>query len=222
MRILIIEDNAVVADAVREGLKEVGHVVTVELDGQSGFDRVTAEEFDLLILDRMLPSISGDEICHRMRGVESRVPILMLTARAAVGDCVEGLDLGADDYLTKPFAFSELLARVRALLRRGDVPTPPILRLEDLELNPTAHTVERAGKRISLSAREFTLLEFLLRNAERVVSRKSIVAHVWGDELSSNAVEVYMTYLRRKVDKAHEVKLIHTVRGVGYVMRKDP
>lgn len=211
-----------VADAVREGLKEVGHVVTVELDGQSGFDRVTAEEFDLLILDRMLPSISGDEICHRMRGVESRVPILMLTARAAVGDCVEGLDLGADDYLTKPFAFSELLARVRALLRRGDVPTPPILRLEDLELNPTAHTVERAGKRISLSAREFTLLEFLLRNAERVVSRKSIVAHVWGDELSSNAVEVYMTYLRRKVDKAHEVKLIHTVRGVGYVMRKDP
>jgi DNA-binding response OmpR family regulator len=222
LRILIIEDNAVVADAVREGLKEVGHVVTVELDGQSGFDRVTAEEFDLLILDRMLPSISGDEICHRMRGVESRVPILMLTARAAVGDCVEGLDLGADDYLTKPFAFSELLARVRALLRRGDVPTPPILRLEDLELNPTAHTVERAGKRISLSAREFTLLEFLLRNAERVVSRKSIVAHVWGDELSSNAVEVYMTYLRRKVDKAHEVKLIHTVRGVGYVMRKDP
>ncbi len=192
------------------------------MEGTSGFERATSEVFDLLVLDRMLPGLSGDEICRRLRSQESTLPILMLTARAAVGDCVEGLDIGADDYLTKPFAFSELLARVRALLRRGEVATPPILTIDDLELNPSAHTVERAGKRISLSAREFTLLEFLMRNGNRVMSRKSIVAHVWGDELSSNAVEVYMTYIRRKIDKGHKVKLIQTVRGVGYVIRKDP
>jgi DNA-binding response OmpR family regulator len=221
LRILVIEDNEVVAEALRDGLREVGHYVQIASEGPEGFDRATAEDYDLLLLDRMLPGLSGDEICKRLRSAASRVPILMLTARAAVGDCVEGLDLGADDYLTKPFAFAELLARVRALLRRGEVPTPPILVLEDLELNPSAHTVTRAGERISLSAREFTLLEFLLRNAGRVVSRKSIVSHVWGDELSSNAVEVYMTYLRRKIDKEHEVKLIHNVRGVGYVMRRE-
>lgn len=218
----MIEDNPVVAEAVRDGLQEVGHSVEVEMEGTSGFERATSEVFDLLVLDRMLPGLSGDEICRRLRSQESTLPILMLTARAAVGDCVEGLDIGADDYLTKPFAFSELLARVRALLRRGEVATPPILTIDDLELNPSAHTVERAGKRISLSAREFTLLEFLMRNGNRVMSRKSIVAHVWGDELSSNAVEVYMTYIRRKIDKGHKVKLIQTVRGVGYVIRKDP
>jgi len=222
LRILVIEDNAVVAEALRDGLQEAGHDVFVEVEGTGGLKRAGEDDYDLLVLDRMLPGISGDEICRQLRDKESNVPILMLTARAAVGDCVEGLDLGADDYLTKPFAFSELLARVRALLRRGEPASPPVLKIEDLELNPAAHTVERAGKRVSLSAREFTLLEFLMQNGDRVVSRKAIVSHVWGDELSSNAVEVYMTYLRRKIDKGHQVPLIHTVRGVGYVIRKDP
>lgn len=221
MSILIVEDNAVVADALQEGLEGVGHRVEVAIDGDRGLELATSGDFDLLLLDRMLPGLSGDEICRRLRAANSHVPILMLTARAGVGDCVEGLDLGADDYLTKPFAFSELLARVRALFRRGEVSTPPVLVLEDLVVDPAARRVTRAGAPVSLSAKEFTLLEHLMRNAGRVVPRSSIVTHVWGDELSSNAVEVYMSYLRRKIDRDHDVKLIHNVRGVGYVMRAE-
>jgi len=222
MRILVIEDNQGVAHALRDGLSEVGHQVQLAHDGLDGYGLASSIEFDLLLLDRMLPGLSGDDVCKRLRQSESRVPILMLTAKAAVGDCVEGLDLGADDYLTKPFAFSELLARVRALHRRGDELSPPKLQVEDLELDPSAHRVSRAGKRINLSAKEFSLLELLMRSVGRVVSRKSIISHVWGDELSSNAVEVYIAYLRRKIDKHHEVKLIENIRGVGYVMRNRP
>ncbi|MFT5284547.1 MAG: DNA-binding response OmpR family regulator [Planctomycetota bacterium] len=222
MQILVIEDNPVVADALNDGLSELGHCVDVANEGETGFGMAISTKYDLLLLDRMLPGLSGDEVCVRLRQVESRVPILMLTALAGVGDCAEGLDLGADDYLTKPFSFIELKARVRALLRRGTGSSPPIMVVEDLELNPSARTVTRAGRKISLSAQEFTLLELLMRSADRIVTRKSIVHHVWGEELSSNAVEVYINYLRRKVDKPHSVKLIHNVRGVGYVMRKEP
>jgi len=222
MKILVIEDNPLAANALRDGLSEVGHQVQLAQDGLAGFGLASSVEFDLLLLDRMLPGLSGDDICKRLRDSDSRVPILMLTAKAAVGDCVEGLDLGADDYLTKPFAFAELLARVRALHRRGEGILPPKLSLEDLELDPSAHRVTRAGKRINLSAKEFSLLELLMRSAGQVVSRKSIISHVWGDQLSSNAVEVYIAYLRRKIDKHHEVKLIQNVRGVGYVLRKEP
>jgi DNA-binding response OmpR family regulator len=222
LQILVIEDNPVVADALNDGLSELGHCVDVANEGETGFGMAISTKYDLLLLDRMLPGLSGDEVCVRLRQVESRVPILMLTALAGVGDCAEGLDLGADDYLTKPFSFIELKARVRALLRRGTGSSPPIMVVEDLELNPSARTVTRAGRKISLSAQEFTLLELLMRSADRIVTRKSIVHHVWGEELSSNAVEVYINYLRRKVDKPHSVKLIHNVRGVGYVMRKEP
>jgi DNA-binding response OmpR family regulator len=222
MRILVVEDNESVLESLNRGLHESGYAVQVATTGAEALERATADEYDLLILDRMLPELSGDEVCRRLRQQESSVPILMLTARAEIGDRVEGLDLGADDYLTKPFAFAELLARVRALLRRGEALTPAILRLEDLQLDPSARTVTRAGKPISLSLREFALLDFLMRNAGRVVTRESIVSHVWGQPLASNAVEVYITYLRRKIDKGHAKKLIHNVRGVGYVMRVEP
>ncbi len=222
MRILVVEDNEVVASSLRKGLVEQGYAVDVVGNGPAGLERALTEEFDLLLLDRMLPGLSGDEICRRMSQRESRIPILMLTARAGVRDRVSGLDLGADDYLTKPFALAELLARVRALLRRGEIPTQPILRVEDLELDPSTRTVTRAGERISVSAREFSLLEYLVRNPGRVVTRQSIITHVWGGDLASNALEVYITYLRRKIDKGRETKLIHNVRGVGYVIRKEP
>ncbi len=221
MRILIVEDNKVVAQSLQKGLEEVGYAVRVASDGVQGMEHAEAEEYDLIILDRMLPKLSGDDMCSGLREAGSNIPILMLTARAAVGDRVEGLDLGADDYLTKPFALAELLARVRALLRRGEISTPPTLEFEDLTLNPSSHVVTRSGNEISLSAREFTLLEFLLRNAEKVVSRKSIATHVWGTELTSNVLDVYMTYLRRKVDKEYATKLIHNIRGVGYVLRRE-
>jgi DNA-binding response OmpR family regulator len=221
VRILIVEDNKAVARALTTGLEEVGYAVQVAHDGVVGLERATAEEFDLVVLDRMLPRLSGDDLCRRLREDGSEVPILMLTARAAVGDRVEGLDLGADDYLTKPFALVELVARIRALLRRGGSATPPTLRVEDLTLDPSAHVVSRSGQEIALSAREFTLLEFLMRNAGRVVTRQSIATHVWGSEKTSNVVEVYITYLRRKIDKEFATKLIQNVRGVGYVLRSE-
>lgn len=221
MRILVAEDNEMVAENLDRGLAETGYAVQLALNGREALERVTNEKFDLLILDRMLPEISGDDVCRQLRLRKSNIPILMLTARADISDRVTGLDLGADDYMTKPFAFQELLARVRALLRRGDTVTPPLLQVEDLTLDPAGHTAERGGKTISLSAREFSLLEFLMRQPGRVVPKDEIVTHVWGDQIASNAVEVYINYLRRKIDKGHDVKLIHNVRGVGYVIRRE-
>jgi len=222
MRILVVEDNEIVAESLDRGLAERGYAVRIAQTGREALECAMAEEFDLLILDRMLPELSGDDVCRELRVRKSSIPILMLTARADISERVEGLDLGADDYMTKPFAFQELLARVRALLRRGEECSPPVLQLEDLELDPAAHSAARSGKAIKLSAREFALLEFLMRNAGRVVPKDEIVAHVWGDVLASNAVEVYINYLRRKIDKGHDVKLIHNVRGVGYVLRREP
>ena len=221
MRILVAEDNEMVAESLDRGLAETGYAVQLALNGREALDRATAEDFDLLILDRMLPEVSGDDVCRQLRLRKSNIPILMLTARAEINDRVAGLDLGADDYMTKPFAFQELLARVRALLRRGEACTPPVLQFEDLELDPASHEVSRAGKKISLSAREFALLEFLMRQPNRVAPKDEIVAHVWGDALASNAVEVYINYLRRKIDKGYDIKLIHNVRGVGYVLRRE-
>ena len=222
VRILVVEDNEAVARTLDKGLSEAGYAVDVATDGIEAKRMATSTAYDLILLDRMLPKLSGDDVCRDLRKAESMVPVLMLTARAAVGDRVIGLDLGADDYLTKPFAFAELLARVRALLRRGETPTPPVLRVEDLELDPSSHTCARGGTAITLTAREFTLLEFLMRNSGRVMTRASIIEHVWSGHVASNAVEVYMTYLRRKIDKGQETKLLHNVRGVGYVMRKNP
>ena len=223
MRILVVEDNRQLVDTLKRGLEENGYVVDTATDGESALEKAASREYDLLLLDRMLPRVSGDEVCRRIRGEGSTVPILMLTARVTVGERVSGLDLGADDYLTKPFVFAELLARMRALLRRPQATTPPLIKVEDLELDPASHLVRRANRRIALSAREFSLLEYLLRNAGRVLSRGAILDHVWGDEQSaaSNIVDVYINYLRRKIDVGREPKIIHTVRGVGYVLRKE-
>ncbi len=223
MRILVVEDNRELVDTLKRGLEENGYVVDTATDGESALEKAASREYDLLLLDRMLPRVSGDEVCRRIRGEGSTVPILMLTARVTVGERVSGLDLGADDYLTKPFVFAELLARMRALLRRPQATTPPLIKVEDLELDPASHLVRRANRRIALSAREFSLLEYLLRNAGRVLSRGAILDHVWGDEQSaaSNIVDVYINYLRRKIDVGREPKIIHTVRGVGYVLRKE-
>ncbi len=223
MRILVVEDNRQLVDTLKRGLEENGYVVDTATDGESALEKAASREYDLLLLDRMLPRVSGDEVCRRIRGEGSTLPILMLTARVTVGERVSGLDLGADDYLTKPFVFAELLARMRALLRRPQATTPALIRIEDLELDPASHLVRRANRRIALSAREFSLLEYLLRNAGRVLSRGAILDHVWGDEQSaaSNIVDVYINYLRRKIDIRREPKLIHTVRGVGYVLRKE-
>ena len=210
-------------DTLKQGLEENGYVVDIALEGKSGLERMINTEYDLLLLDRMLPGMSGDEVCRRLRERKSRVPILMLTARITVGERVTGLDLGADDYLTKPFAFAELLARMRTLLRRPQTPASPRLRVEDLEMDPATHKVYRAGKSIPLSAKEFSLLEYLLRNTGRVLTRNAILNHVWGDEQSrvSNIVEVYINYLRGKIDSGFDPKLIHTVRGVGYSLRRE-
>ena len=222
--VLVVEDNANLADTLRKGLEEEGYTVDTRTEGRAGWQAASSQDYDLVVLDRRLPEMTGDEICKRMRATGSQVPLLMLAARAAVGERIQGLDLGADDYLTRPFAFAELLARLRALLRRGGSPMPAILKYEDLELDPAGHTVVRSGDNISLSAREFSLLEYLLMNAGRVMSRDEILANVWGDQQSvtSNVVEVYINYLRRKIDREYPLKLIHNVRGVGYVLRKEP
>ncbi len=182
MRILVVEDNRQLVASLQRGLEENGYAVDTATDGETALDKARSREYDIVLLDRMLPKIPGDEVCQRLRTLGSCVPILMLTARVAVGERVKGLDLGADDYLTKPFAFAELMARMRALLRRPEVSAPPVLKVQDLELDPVAHLVRRSGNNIALSAREFALLEYLLRNTGRVLGRVAILDHVWGDQ----------------------------------------
>ena len=222
MRVLVVEDDAKMREALRQGLAEQGFVVDVAADGAEGQDLAAVGPYDVVVLDVMLPKRSGLDACRELRRRGVRTPILMLTARAAVEDRVAGLDTGADDYLVKPFAFSELLARLRALTRRPATEPQTVLRAADLELDRARHEVRRAGRPVDLTAKEFALLEYLLRRKGLVVTASMILENVWDFESggSSNLVAVYINHLRRKVD-VREPKLIHTLRGVGYVLRES-
>ena len=221
MRILVVEDEPKVASFVRRALEAEHHEVAVAHDGDAGLTQALDGEWDLILLDVMLPRRDGLAVLRELRARGSRAPVLLLTARTTVEDRVAGLDHGADDYLGKPFAVAELLARVRALLRRGAAGAPATLTVADLALDPATREVTRAGRRIELTPREYALLEFLLRNAGRVLSRAVIAQHVWGVgyDTFTNVIDVYVNYVRKKVDADFEPKLIHTVRGTGYVLK---
>jgi DNA-binding response OmpR family regulator len=223
MRILVVEDERKVASFVRQGLEEEGYAVDVAADGQEALDRLAGAPYDLIVLDLMLPRRDGFDVLRTLRGRGVTAPVLVLTARDRVTDKVAGLDLGADDYLTKPFVFEELLARVRALLRRRSADRAPRLRFDDLTLDPAARTVTRGGRRLDLTAREYALLAYFLRNAGRVLTRPMIAQHVWGLDFDpeSNIVDVYVGYLRRKIEAPGERRLLHTIRGAGYVLKVE-
>lgn len=218
MRILVVEDEPDIADFVVVGLTEAGYAVDHVADGEAALDILGAGQFDVVLLDVMLPKVDGLEVCRRMRRAGMKVPVLMLTARDAIDDRVQGLDTGADDYLVKPFAFDELVARIRALSRREPALSQPVLSLADLELDTTTKTARRAGKKIRLTAKEYALLEYLMRNPGRVLTRTMISERVWNYETFNvaNVVDVFIGRLRRKVDDGHELKLIQTMRGAGY------
>ncbi len=218
MRILLIEDEEKVALFIARGLKAERFAVDVASNGQTGWEMASAYDYDLIILDLMLPRLNGTEVLKRIRRRNHRVAVLILTARDATGEKVENFEAGADDYLTKPFAFAELLVRVKALLRRGPVNRASALRVGDLELDRLSQQVKRAGRRIELTSKEYALLEYLVANTGRVLSRTMIIEHVWDQSFEgfTNIVDVYVRHLRNKVDDAHEQKLIRTVRGAGY------
>jgi len=217
MRILLVEDELKVARFIRQGLEAEGYDVDVAADGQTGEEKATSEQFDLVILDVLLPKKNGFDILNSLRHNGNRVPVLMLTARSGTEDIVKGLDTGADDYLTKPFAFDELLARVRSLLRRG-TEAKRTLKVADLELDTLSRKAIRKGRNIDLTTREYTLLEFLMRKLGRLVSRDQLAKEVWGLNFDpgTNIVDVYINHLRKKIDQGSDIKLIHTERGKGY------
>jgi len=224
MRILVVEDEQKVADALREGLVDERYDVVVERTGEGAFFRVNTEIFDVVLLDLTLPGRDGLEILRALRQRHMETPVLVLTARDSLEDRVTGLDAGADDYLVKPFAFAELLARIRALVRRGRVADAPKLSVGDLEMDLVTRKVIRAGKPVDLTVREFELLEFLMRYQGQVVSRETLARDVWKETARTtpldNVIDVHIARLRRKVDLEHTVKLIHTVRGVGFMLRE--
>lgn len=219
MRILVVEDEHKIAQSIKKGLEQESYAVDLAFNGLDGLDLALSEEFDLIILDRLLPQVDGVEICKQVRGNNIPTPILILTAKGEVEDKVEGLDAGADDYLVKPFAFEELLARIRALKRRPTDSIGVVLRLDGLELNANDYQVKRDGVKLELSAKEFALLEYLLRHPNKTLTKDQIINHVWSYEsdVLPNTVEVYIGYLRKKIDNPKFKKqLIHTVRGFGY------
>jgi heavy metal response regulator len=223
VRILVIEDENKIASFIKRGLKEEGYSVDIARDGEEGHFLAATQEYDLIILDLMLPKIDGLSLCRKLREEKSSVPVLILTARDSVKDKVIGLNSGANDYLTKPFAFEELLARCRALLRKADGRPPTKLQVADLTLDLLSHRVTRGDKEIALTPKEYALLEYLMRNEGIVVTRTMISEHVWDIHFDtfSNVIDVYISYLRSKIDAGHEKPLIHTLRGRGYLL-KDP
>lgn len=224
MRILIVEDEQRMAELLRKGLAEEGHVVAVAHNGPDGLALAQQDTFDVIVLDVMLPGLGGCEIARRLRQDRNRTPILMLTARDSTDAVVEGLDAGADDYLTKPFSFEVLLARLRAVSRRGPLVQDVTLEVADLTLDPAAHEAIRAGQRLTLTRTEYSLLEFLMRRPGTVVPRNRLIEGVWGHdrEIEDNTLDRFVHLLRQKVDGPGRRRLIHTVRGVGYVVREDP
>jgi DNA-binding response OmpR family regulator len=223
MRILVVEDERKVAELVSRGLKAARYAVDVAVDGESGWAMANTYPYDLIILDLGLPGISGLELLRRIRRRDARVPVLVLTAKDATTSKVENFEAGADDYLTKPFAFAELQVRVKSLLRRGPVSQGGEVRVADLEIDRLTQQVRRGGRRIELAPKEYGLLEYLATQPGRVFSRTMIVEHVWDESFEglTNIVDVYVRHLREKVDAPHPVKLIHTVRGVGYSLSED-
>ena len=220
MHILIVEDDARIAGFVAKGLEESGYHVTVARDGEEGFLDARYNAYDLIVLDLMLRKLDGIVVARKLRAAGKATPILMLTARDTEKDKILGLDVGADDYLTKPFSFGEFLARVRALLRRDTLLRSSVMRVGDLELDTAARQVRRHGQALTLSAREYALLAYLVHHVGQVITREQLAAHVWSDaEVESNVIDVYVRYLRQKVDTPFEEPLIHTVRGVGYTLR---
>lgn len=219
MRILVVEDEHKIAQALKEGLEQESYAVDIVYDGEEGLNYATTEEYDLIVLDVMLPSMDGFEICRKIREQALHMPILMLTAKDQNRDIVQGLNTGADDYLAKPFSFEVLLARVKALLRRPHDKLGEVLSVKDLALDTVKHEVKRAGIVIALSAKEYALLEYLLRNNNKTLSKNNIISHVWDfdADILPNTVEVFVAYLRAKIDKPFKgEQLIHTVRGFGY------
>ncbi len=221
MRLLLIEDDRRIASFLRKGLTEGGYAVDVNYDGCSGLLAAETEPYDLVIVDWMLPKLDGLTVCKEIRKGPRKVPILFLTARDSTIDKVSGLDAGADDYLTKPFSFSELLARIRALLRRGSEPIEKF-EIDDLRLNVAERTATRGDERLELSSKEFSILEYFMRNEGRLVSRSVLTEHIWNInyDCGSNVVDVYVSYLRKKLDCGSRKPLLHTVRGAGYILRK--
>ena len=224
MRVLIVEDEVKMARALRRGLEQEGYAVDTAADGEEGLFQGTENPYDVIVLDVMLPKLDGFEVCRRLRAAGRWAPVLMLTARDGVADRIAGLDVGADDYLVKPFSFGELLARLRALLRRSPVERPPVLAAGDVVLDPATHTVTRSGQPVELSVREFGLLEYLMHRPAQVVTRTDILEHCWDVNYDgfSNVVDVYVGYLRKKLEQPFGRPLIRTVRGVGYVLDPVP
>jgi len=223
MRILVVEDEKKVARFIQQGLEEEHYSVDVAHDGEKGLLMAQSENYDLLILDVMLPKKNGIDLIREYRAGKGTAPALMLTAKTATEDKVAGLDSGADDYLTKPFAFAELLARIRSLLRRGAKEKTTVLAITDLELDTVTHKAKRGGRTIELTAKEYALLEYFLRNKDRVLSRTIISEHIWdyNFDTGTNIIDVYVNHLRNKIDCASDKKLLHTIRGVGYVIKED-
>lgn len=223
MQVLVVEDERRMAELLRQGLEEEGHSVVLASDGKEGLAIAESHAFDAIVLDVMLPGMDGFSIARKLRASLNQTPILMLTARDATEDMVAGLNLGADDYLVKPFSFDVLLARLRAVSRRGPIPQPVQMQVQDLTLNPASREVARGRRRVSLTRTEYSLLELLMRRAGRVVTRESLIEAVWGfdSDVRSNTLDAFIRLVRDKVDVAGEQKLIHTVRGVGYCLRGE-
>jgi DNA-binding response OmpR family regulator len=223
MKLLIVEDEGRMAELLRKGLTEDGHTATCASDGAEGLALAQAYEFDVIILDVMMPKLSGYEVAKRLRREKVRTPILMLTARDSVPDIVRGLDMGADDYMTKPFSYDELVARLRAMKRRALAAEDTHLQVADLVLDPASREVSRGAQRVSLTRTEYNLLERLMYRAGKVVSRRSLIESVWGydREIEENTLDAFMHLLRNKIDPPGSAKLIHTVRGIGYMIRSD-